>query len=76
MFACESEPELFFPVAEEGTAAFEREAAPARALCATCPFRTGCLASALDHGADFGIWGGTSPAERRALLRVSLVSIA
>lgn len=73
MFACESEPELFFPVAEEGTAAFDRQAARAVALCEACPFREGCLAAALESGADTGIWGGTVPSERRALLRLSLV---
>lgn len=63
---CRTDPELFFPVADEGTEAFEREAAPARALCAGCPVRAACLDYALETGQDYGIWGGTSPAERRA----------
>lgn len=71
-FPCQADPELFFPVAEEGTDAFDRQAARAVALCQTCPFREGCLATALASGEDAGIWGGTVPSERRAL-RVSLV---
>jgi WhiB family redox-sensing transcriptional regulator len=31
--------------------------------------RTECLADALDHRTEFGIWGGMTERERRALLR-------
>lgn len=42
---------------------------PAKAVCAGCPVRAGCLEWALAQGADLiGVWGGTSPGER-ALLR-------
>lgn len=39
----------------------------ALALCAACPVRQHCLQDALDRDDQFGIWGGTSPAERRQL---------
>lgn len=41
------------------------EARRAKAVCATCPVRAGCLRLALgtDAGA-WGIWGGTTPGER------------
>lgn len=71
-FPCQSDPERFFPVAEEGTDAFAAQAARAIVLCQDCPFREGCLATALAFGEDAGIWGGTTPSERR-MLRVSLV---
>lgn len=41
----------------------------ARGFCHACPVRTECLAHALDEGVEFGIWGGTTERERRALLR-------
>ena len=41
----------------------------ARQFCATCPVRTECLAHALDERVEFGVWGGTTERERRALLR-------
>jgi WhiB family redox-sensing transcriptional regulator len=41
----------------------------ARALCRGCGVRTECLAHALDHRIEFGVWGGMTERERRALLR-------
>ncbi|GGJ63824.1 WhiB family transcriptional regulator [Streptomyces brasiliensis] len=41
----------------------------AKALCAGCAVRTECLAYALDHRIEHGIWGGMTERERRALLR-------
>jgi WhiB family redox-sensing transcriptional regulator len=41
----------------------------AKALCLGCPVRTECLADALDNRIEFGVWGGMTERERRALLR-------
>jgi WhiB family transcriptional regulator, redox-sensing transcriptional regulator len=41
----------------------------AREVCAGCPVRVDCLVDALDHRVDFGVWGGMTERERRALLR-------
>jgi len=41
----------------------------AKQLCMGCPVRTECLADALDHRVEFGVWGGMTERERRALLR-------
>ena len=41
----------------------------ARRLCRGCAVRTECLAHALDHRIEFGVWGGMTERERRALLR-------
>lgn len=41
----------------------------AKALCMGCPVRTECLADALDNQMEFGVWGGMTERERRALLR-------
>jgi WhiB family redox-sensing transcriptional regulator len=34
-----------------------------------CPVRTECLADALDNRVEFGVWGGMTEWERRALLQ-------
>jgi WhiB family transcriptional regulator, redox-sensing transcriptional regulator len=41
-----------------------------RGFCTVCPVRTECLAHALDHRIEFGVWGGMTERERRALLRM------
>lgn len=41
----------------------------AKVLCTRCPARTECLAEALDNRIEFGVWGGMTERERRALLR-------
>ncbi|MGI9092505.1 MAG: WhiB family transcriptional regulator [Mycobacteriales bacterium] len=41
----------------------------AKRICAGCPVRTECLGDALDNRVEFGIWGGLTERERRALLR-------
>ena len=41
----------------------------AKLLCHGCPVRTECLAEALDNQIEWGVWGGMTERERRALLR-------
>ncbi len=41
----------------------------AKQLCMGCPVRTECLSDALDNRVEFGVWGGMTERERRALLR-------
>jgi WhiB family redox-sensing transcriptional regulator len=41
----------------------------AKAICMACSVRTECLADALDNRIEFGVWGGMTERERRALLR-------
>lgn len=41
----------------------------AKVTCLACPVRTECLADALDNRVEFGVWGGMTERERRALLR-------
>jgi WhiB family redox-sensing transcriptional regulator len=60
------DPVLFFPEDDEGPGA-ER----AQEVCATCPVREQCLQSALANKEGYGIWGGTTPRERRRLARRS-----
>ena len=41
----------------------------AKTVCSGCPVRTECLADALDNRVEYGVWGGMTERERRALLR-------
>jgi WhiB family transcriptional regulator, redox-sensing transcriptional regulator len=41
----------------------------AKSVCRGCSVRTECLADALDNRVEFGVWGGLTERERRALLR-------
>lgn len=40
-----------------------------KVVCRPCPVRAQCLAEALDRRIEFGVWGGMTERERRALLR-------
>ena len=41
----------------------------AKAVCKACPVLAQCLAEALDNRTEFGVWGGMTERERRALLK-------
>jgi len=63
--ACQGEdPELFFPVASQGSALSQTKAA--RAVCQRCAVAATCLAYALQTG-QAGIWGGTTQEERHTM---------
>ena len=59
--------ELFFPVGNTGAAYQQIE--EAKAVCRTCKVIDACLKCALDTNQDYGVWGGLSEDERRALKR-------
>lgn len=66
--ACRGEdPELFFPIGNTGPAMLQTE--EAKQVCRRCDVREKCLDWALEHGQDYGVWGGLSEDERRALKR-------
>ena len=56
---------------EDPDSLFVRGAAQraAKQACLPCPVRVRCLAEALDRRIEFGVWGGMTERERRALLR-------
>jgi len=41
----------------------------AAVLCRHCPVIAECLAEALDNRVEFGVWGGMTERQRRALLK-------
>lgn len=70
------DPEWFFPKGDpNGLTHGERRA---KAICTACPVRRECLAYCLEHEGlvardyKFGIWGGTTPSERRRVDGLSL----
>lgn len=62
------DPDLFYPDSElhPGTQT------AAISICERCPVQVECLARALDQREPFGVWGGTSEAVRRDLLRIGV----
>lgn len=58
--ACVGIHDAFFP--EQG-----HPATPALRVCRRCPVRAECLEVALANKEDDGIWGGTTPRQRRAI---------
>lgn len=63
----DEDPELFFPIGNTGPALIQIE--QAKSVCRRCPVVQTCQAWALASGQDFGVWGGLSEDERRALKR-------
>jgi WhiB family redox-sensing transcriptional regulator len=55
----------------EPDALFVRGAAQeaAKQVCVRCPVIAECLADALDNQTKFGVWGGMTERQRRALLK-------
>jgi hypothetical protein len=51
------DPDIFFPDGYSAGAAAEAEAI---AICAGCPARTACHATAVANGEHYGIWGGVN----------------
>ena len=56
----------FFPISNVGVAA-QQQIAEAKGICAGCPVQQDCLDWALQVGPEFGIFGGHTEDERRAL---------
>jgi WhiB family transcriptional regulator, redox-sensing transcriptional regulator len=57
-----TDTEIFFPANPD-------EEAEALSICATCPVRAQCLDYAVRNRETYGIWGGTTPEQRRRIRR-------
>ena len=57
-----TDTEIFYPVTSD-------EEAEALSICATCPVRAQCLDYAVRNHETYGIWGGTTPEQRRRIRR-------
>jgi WhiB family redox-sensing transcriptional regulator len=68
--ACRGRTDLFFaPDESESRSERRRREARAKTVCNACEVRVDCLKEALEQEERFGIWGGLTERERRALLR-------
>jgi WhiB family redox-sensing transcriptional regulator len=56
----QTDAEIFFPAKGASTQ-------PAKRLCQRCPVRLDCLEHAIQRRENDGVWGGTSPRERRQI---------
>jgi len=62
---CQNAPDMFFETDEPGYNPYIY----AKQLCGMCPVAALCLDYALEAREPFGVWGGTSPGDRKKLLR-------
>jgi WhiB family redox-sensing transcriptional regulator len=60
----EVDPDLFFPSLESLW-----KVAASKKVCGECSVASECLAYAIDNRFDDGIYGGTTPSERREIIR-------
>lgn len=68
------DPDLFFPEGTTGPSL--QQAREAKQVCLSCPVQARCLDYAVRNGLAFGIWGGASEAERRAMRRITRGEVA
>ena len=60
----DSNPDIFFPEEYE-----EKDVAQAKTICSDCWVKDKCLSFALNTNEKEGVWGGTTPIERRRIRR-------
>jgi WhiB family redox-sensing transcriptional regulator len=61
--ACIDDPERQYPHDQD-----QAGIRLAKMICRICPVQADCLVEALTFGERFGIWGGTTPKERRRMV--------
>jgi WhiB family redox-sensing transcriptional regulator len=59
----QTNPSVFFP--EKGSSTNV-----AKKICFLCPVEKQCLNYAINSGVEAGVWGGTSPTERRRIIEM------
>lgn len=70
--ACMSvDPEMFFPEDYDDKFATER----AKTICKSCPLTLECLKYAIGDSSLDGIWGATTPGERKNMRRRKAVLV-
>lgn len=61
------DPEVFFPVGQDGARPTSATVTAAKQICARCPVKDPCAEWAIDAREQFGLWGGLTPEERKVL---------
>jgi WhiB family transcriptional regulator, redox-sensing transcriptional regulator len=62
-----ADPGLFFPPEDDARRERQHREEAAKTLCGQCPVRETCLDHALAVPEWFGVWGGTTEVERKAI---------
>ena len=69
-----TDPNLFYPIGRGRQA--DQQIEEAKAVCDGCLSREACLAFAVSTRQHRGVWGGTSPEERRRMARSKVRTVA
>jgi WhiB family redox-sensing transcriptional regulator len=67
---CQSAPQLFFEQdarGDEEALLTAQRFAMAKKLCNDCPIRQACLSYAIENNEVHGVWGQTTPIERKLI---------
>jgi WhiB family redox-sensing transcriptional regulator len=70
----ETDPEIFFPEQYKIDGEYVSQVKEAKAICAECPVKLKCrtyileIESKPNVAGRYGIWGGTTPEERKAIV--------
>ena len=68
--ACRTvDADVFFPDPHPGPGVDRSSYSEARAVCDRCPVTAECLDYALRNHEKYGMWGGTTPKQRRTMKR-------
>lgn len=67
---CQDDPEAWFTATEVETPSNLLLIAKAKAGCAVCPVTVECLELAFTYAVEYGVWGGKTSTERRAMLGI------
>ena len=69
---CQGEPtDTFFAADHERGMELRRKVRRAKRICWSCPVLESCRSHALRTDEPYGIWGGLTPTERRAVVAAS-----
>jgi WhiB family redox-sensing transcriptional regulator len=61
-------PDLFFPSEDAPAELVRVQVATAKAVCRSCPVAGVCLSTALTRRWSYGVWGGLSAEDRKAVI--------
>lgn len=60
------DPDLWFPEFDERTRDFQEQANQAIRICLRCPVRDECKDYGVEYE-EYGVWGATTPSDRREI---------
>ena len=61
----QTDPEIFFP--SDSLNNIGSSPKPAKEICSKCDYTLQCLLTALGNKEEYGVWGGSTPRERKSI---------